>query len=131
MANQEIRIPEWAAGMAVEAFTPNSLKLRYTGQLPVFITLNTNTKNSSVHIHAEYKSGVADEVVTFTTSIDLGWYDIALLHAFLGRLAACLKECSPRKWQNPPPPARVTSDEFGADPLYDPRVERSVKSDEP
>lgn len=114
MANKEIRIPEWAAGLAIDTLTPDSLRLRYTGQLPVFITLSMNAQNSSVHVYASYKSGVDNEEVAFTTFIDLGGYDSARLHAFLGRLAACLKECSPRKWKAPPP-ARVVSDEFSAD----------------
>lgn len=114
MADKEIRIPEWATGMAVDTLTPDSLRLRYTGQLPVFITLSTNAQNSSVHVYASYKSGVDKEEVTFTTFVDFGGYDSARLHAFLGRLAACLKQCSPRKWKALPP-ARAASDEFGTD----------------
>jgi hypothetical protein len=95
MSEAVTKIPEWATGLVVESFTAETLKLRYTKQLPAHISLNTNTRNSSVHIYAEYGSGRNSEKVTFTTFVDLAGFTPARLDEFMERLVIGLKLCTP------------------------------------
>lgn len=100
MAEVEIRIPEWAAGLRILSFTPTSLKVLYDQELPVIITLTTNPANTAVHVSATYKSGVDNEEVAFNAFVNFGGFTRHLLDAYTKKLSLALRACSP--WRSPP-----------------------------